>query len=54
MERWLLVLLVLFVVILFLGVGLMGWRYRRTTQPNAVMCTSAQAHCADRPYLGTP
>jgi hypothetical protein len=51
MERW---LIVLFVVAIFSGLGFMGWRYRRTGQPNMAMCTSAEAHCGDRPYLGTP
>jgi len=51
MERW---FIVLFVMALFMGLAAMGWRYRRANHPIMAMCTSAEDHCADRPYLGTP
>ena len=50
-ERW---LLVLFVMALFLGLGVMGYRYRRQTTTPQIMCASAQAQCGDRPYVGSP
>ena len=50
-ERW---LLVLFVTALFLGLGVMGYRYRRQAGAPQAMCASAQAQCGDRPYLGNP
>jgi hypothetical protein len=51
MERW---ILVIFVLALFGGMAVMGWRYRRATPAATVMCGSAQAQCGDRPYLGAP
>jgi hypothetical protein len=51
MDRW---FIVLFVVALFLGLGVTGWRYRRAVRPMAAICTSAEAHCGDRPYAATP
>jgi hypothetical protein len=50
MERW---VLVTFMLVLFLGLATLGWRYRRV-QPGSAMCTSAEAQCGDRPYLGSP
>jgi hypothetical protein len=51
MDRW---FIILFTMALFLGLAVIGWRYRRATQPVMAMCTSADAQCGDRPYLGSP
>lgn len=52
MERW---AIAGFMLMMVLGLAAVGWRYRRAgLQPNAPMCSSAQAQCADRPYLGSP
>ena len=50
MERW---AIVGFMLMMVLGLAALGWRYRRTS-PADPMCSSAQAQCADRPYLGSP
>lgn len=50
-DRW---LLILAVMALFAGLGVMGFIYQQQTQPSQPMCTSAQAECSDRPYLGNP
>ncbi len=51
MERW---FIVLFVTAVVLGGGALGLRYRRQIPATAAMCTSAEAQCGDRPYLGSP
>jgi hypothetical protein len=52
MERW---VLATFMLVLFLGLATLGWRYRRMGHhPAPAMCTAADAQCADRPYLGSP
>jgi len=50
MERW---AIVGFMLMMVLGLAALGWRYRRAS-PADPMCSSAQAQCADRPYLGSP
>ena len=47
-------ILVLFVLALFLSFAVLGWRYRRASQPIPAVCTSAEAQCGDRPYAGSP
>jgi hypothetical protein len=52
MERW---MIAGFMLVMFLGLAALGWRYRRAgLHPTPPICASAQAQCADRPYLGSP
>jgi hypothetical protein len=50
MERW---VIVGFTLALFLGLAVMGWRYR-PGRPDSAICASAEAQCGDRPYQGAP
>jgi hypothetical protein len=50
MERW---VIVTFTLALFLGLAVLGWRYR-PGRPDDAICASAEAHCGDHANLDSP
>jgi hypothetical protein len=48
MERWLIFGMM---AVMLIGLALAGAHYHRRV-PNSPLCTSAEAHCLERPYFG--
>jgi len=50
LVRW---IVVAFVLCTFAGVGMLGWHFAQGRHTDR-LCTSAAAHCGERPYASAP